>query len=528
MNVRIGAFPETRHLHPRKAVGEQRLKHQRREDTHIERRADLEPVQCAQRGHVARPVRAEIAGKPCVDGRGIIAQKARQFVEGIGGEHLFDAGKGQALWRLRGRDGGLEGLDRKVLRRQLWCGLCGALRGHRGLLPRATRHRGRVDGLIRAPGQCLDHVFPGDLHVGEAREPRLPHAFGEGRIGHQLLEGLTQLGRLWRGDAALFPVGDEFERTACVGDCDHRTGGQHRLEGDVAVILVLRDEDDRARLGIMAQERGVIDAAQPCHPVGHPQFEGQRVQILLVAGVFGHARDHEADFRSGGGQPAQDQLQPFRRVDAARCKEVVAILALPEPLGIGGRMVERCGFQIEILVQAFRHIAGIGIERMWAGGEGGAVLGMDELAQRITIRVVHQIGIPRRPEVIGGAVLVDDPEELVGVVGQPGRELEPDRQINRHTFEFRDVMHPRGEDVIGQHFAGIPFEGQRDLGRLVAIGVEGADQIGGVAFGPALHEGDLGAKDTDAHGLTPRPWGQAWCPARQGPADQRAGRPVRR
>ena len=61
---------------------------------------------------------------------------------------------------------------------------------------------------------------------------------------------------------------------------------------------------------------------------------------------------------------------------------------------------------------------------------------MDQLAQRVAIGIVQQVGIARFPQVIGGAVLVDDPEELVGMMGQPGRELEPDRHVHRHAFEF--------------------------------------------------------------------------------------------
>ena len=516
LGIGVGPFPKPVLVYPVKAVGHQRLKHKRRKDTHIQRAFDLQPLKAAQRGHKARPVGAQIAGQPLVDGRGVVPHQPRQFVKGIGRQHIRDAVEGQIRRRLWRGNGGSKRRHCLFLRRQLCLWLLGRLRG--------SGCRNGVCGCLCAPGQGFDHMIPGDVHGSIPRAPRLPQPFGKGCVTHHCLKRFAQCRRFGGGDKSFCPVSDEFKRPARVGHGDHRLARQHRLKRDVTVILVLRGKDHGARLGIVPQERLVIDRPQPCDLARHTQLQRQLVQLVLISGVFGGARDHQRDAGFGGGQPLEDQVQPFRRVDAPRRKKVVAIAPLPHGIGIGRRVVERLGFDAQMVLQPGRHIARIGIDGMGCVGKSRAVLGDDQLAQRLAIGVVQQVGIAQIPHVIGLPVLMDYPEKLVWMWGQIGGEFQPDDHIDRHAFHFAQIKHAGGQNVIGQHRAGIPFEGQRDFHRLVAMPVECADQIGRVPFGPARDKGNLRAKNADAHRVSLR-W--AASPAPQDPAGRTSGRPVR-
>jgi hypothetical protein len=64
----------------------------------------------------------------------------------------------------------------------------------------------------------------------------------------------------------------------------------------------------------------------------------------------------------------------------------------------------------------------------------------DGMADLRAIRIVHEIATERLPKVIGGAVLVEDPEHFIGVRDEIGRKLEADQAIYRHPCTLGQVQ----------------------------------------------------------------------------------------
>ena len=126
-------------------------------------------------------------------------------------------------------------------------------------------------------------------------------------------------------------------------------------------------------------------------------------------------------------------------------------------------------------------------------------------AARMTLRIwapsgrLAQVGEWRVPEVVGAAVLVQEPEALVGVRHQVGGELQRDQAVDALADAFGDLHQAGGEHVLRHAGGRIPFERDGDDLGLVAGFAEGGEKVGGKGFGAAVDEGDLDRGDSYAH-----------------------------
>src|SRR5258708_5126626 len=103
------------------------------------------------------------------------------------------------------------------------------------------------------------------------------------------------------------------------------------------------------------------------------------------------------------------------------------------------------------------------------------------------------------PQLVRGPVLMQDPEDLVGMMDQIGRELQADKKVYGSAGHFGQVQEAAGKHVVKDLFGRIPFEWNGDDLSLVALGNEGVPETFGMRFRPAADEWDLGCQDQNSH-----------------------------
>ena len=108
---------------------------------------------------------------------------------------------------------------------------------------------------------------------------------------------------------------------------------------------------------------------------------------------------------------------------------------------------------------------------------------------------VVEVAVFGAAELVGRAVLMDQPRHLVRVPHEIRRKLRPDDEVDRPAVAFRQVEQPPGGGVREDFLLRIPLEGQRDALDEVAARPELGHQAAHVNLGAAVHERHLGLAD---------------------------------
>src|SRR4029079_19430394 len=98
-----------------------------------------------------------------------------------------------------------------------------------------------------------------------------------------------------------------------------------------------------------------------------------------------------------------------------------------------------------------------------------------------------------------GAVLMDEPRDLVRMADEVRRKFRPDRQVDGRTIALAQIEEAPGGGMREDLVLRIPLEGDAHQLGLVAMQAELPYQLADVVFGAPLDEGDLGFADDDAH-----------------------------
>src|ERR1039458_8834532 len=126
-------------------------------------------------------------------------------------------------------------------------------------------------------------------------------------------------------------------------------------------------------------------------------------------------------------------------------------------------------------------------------------------------------------------MLMEDPQDLVGMRHVVGGELQSDQEVG-----IGDSQQTRGEHVIEDLLIRIPPKWQPEEFHLVATGPERPDQSGRELLGSAPHERHLGVEDRDLHPSSATSTPSGSLPSRSGarigvsiPAIRRSSSPAR-
>jgi hypothetical protein len=226
--------------------------------------------------------------------------------------------------------------------------------------------------------------------------------------------------------------------------------------------------------------------------------------------------------RSSG--PAADQhelhaaLRVLHRVDherltlqglePARVEHVVAVVAGLHREHRGGRrrrVVQRLGRDLEAVPQALGHVLRVGEDPLGLA-ERQAVAGVDQVANRRAVllhREVAEVGMV--PELVGRAVLVDQPHDLAVVRREVRRELQRDHGVDAHPVGLGDVERTPHRHLVHDLRREVPLARDRhDLGVVPRIAQRLRERLG-VDLGAAADERGLGIEHRDPHGASPPP-----------------------
>ena len=119
------------------------------------------------------------------------------------------------------------------------------------------------------------------------------------------------------------------------------------------------------------------------------------------------------------------------------------------------------------------------------------------VAQPDVLLVVAEVAVRRAAQLVGGAVLVNQPGDLVRVADEVGRELRGDHEIDRPPVALAEIEQPPGRGVGQDLFLRIPLERHAHELGVVAARVQLAHQLTDVHLGAAVHERHLRFTDDD-------------------------------
>ena len=168
-----------------------------------------------------------------------------------------------------------------------------------------------------------------------------------------------------------------------------------------------------------------------------------------------------------------------------------------EPIELRGR-IEHLGLELIETAQAVRHVARDGVDGARLG-EGAAVHGADHLQRLGVARLaLGKVAVARAQQVVGLAELMDQPDHLVGMFDQIGREARRDDEIDPLARRLGEAHQSPGEAPLQQLGPRGPVERQGDDVHLEAAGLELVAQGVDQHLGSAVGERDLGGADDDA------------------------------
>jgi hypothetical protein len=87
---------------------------------------------------------------------------------------------------------------------------------------------------------------------------------------------------------------------------------------------------------------------------------------------------------------------------------------------------------------------------------------------------------------------MDQPENLVGMVGEVGRKFGGDHQIDRFSVGLGQVQHAPDFDTFEELIMGVPFVRDVDEVDLIIPVTEVIHQTQDMRLGSSLEKGDLG------------------------------------
>ena len=124
----------------------------------------------------------------------------------------------------------------------------------------------------------------------------------------------------------------------------------------------------------------------------------------------------------------------------------------------------------------------------------------DHVAHRRAVVLTLQIGVVGVvPELVGGPVLVDQPDDLALVLREVGRELQPDHRVDLQAVGLGDVEAAPDRHLVRELARRVPLAGDLDEIGLVPGGSQGAHQRLGVRLRAAANERGLRMQDRDPH-----------------------------
>ena len=105
------------------------------------------------------------------------------------------------------------------------------------------------------------------------------------------------------------------------------------------------------------------------------------------------------------------------------------------------------------------------------------------------------------PQVVRLAMLVQNPQNLVGMGDQVSRELQPDQEVHFGAGAFGEIQQAAGQHVIEDLFGRIPLEGNFHHLGLMPGGFQSGPQPFRQHLRPAPDEWDLDGRDENPHRL---------------------------
>ncbi len=296
----------------------------------------------------------------------------------------------------------------------------------------------------------------------------------------------------------------ELERSAAVGERDHRPRGREALDRDVAVVLVERAEVDAERLAVELQQPLVAHADLERDSVPDAEALDLLAQLRLVGSP---ADEHETHAGRDVTHRVDRERLTLQALHAAREHQVVAERPggrAEQVLGDAAGVVQRLCADPERAPEAVTHVLRVR-EHALGLAERDAVGFPDHVAHLRAVVLAFEVGIVGVvPELVGGAVLMDQPDDLALVLGEVRRELQSDHGVDLEAVGFGDVEAPPDRHLMGELARRIPLAGDLHEVGLVAGIAEGAHQGFGVRLGPTPHERRLRVQHGDPHAGPPR------------------------
>lgn len=127
---------------------------------------------------------------------------------------------------------------------------------------------------------------------------------------------------------------------------------------------------------------------------------------------------------------------------------------------------------------------------------------LNSLAHDVPARPGIEIFLGIIPEIVGGAMLMQQPDHFVRMRNQVGGKFQRDQAIDPRAVDFAEI-----DQAAGEHLRGNPIRDRRverkghQLG-FVALREQRAPQTFRMSFRSAGGKRDLDRRDGNSHGLT--------------------------
>ena len=285
-------------------------------------------------------------------------------------------------------------------------------------------------------------------------------------------------------------MADEFQGPARVVGRENGFSGQKSFEGNVTQVFALGRYDDEARPGVQADELLVVDPRHEAHALGDAEPRGETPDAIFLG-----ASSDQNEARPGGvGERGDRQVRTLPGDELADRKGVVPGRTLAVTAHERRRMVEGLTRDPVEPLQARGDVARIG-EHAPGLRQSDPVDLLDRLARASVLRGRGEVAVGSPELVVGLAVLVNEPDDLVVVARGVRREARRDDRVDPPPPDFLDVQAPPGERAANQIEAVPLDQGHRHEVRLHPAPRELLGQPAHVPFGPSLGEGRLNRQD---------------------------------
>jgi hypothetical protein len=299
--------------------------------------------------------------------------------------------------------------------------------------------------------------------------------------------------RLGLHDHAGLAVDDELQRPAGIAAGDHRLGREHRLQRHIAVVFIVRRIGHGQRVGIPGVFFVIRDVPEHGHPIVQAVALDQGAIFLL----------HPAD-------PGEDQLEiapdMAHRFDQqvlalqlllpAGIKDIRILRAAVEAVAVERGVVEGGGIHLVVAFQPLRDIFRIGVD-VRTGTDHLGIEAMDLLPEGSQAVIGGGLVI----QVIDGAVLMQQPDDLVQVPGIVGREAQGDELVHGDPAEVVELdVGDEGHQVDDKPLRGELEREGHDLDLVPGLAQMGL-KAPGMQFGAADDKRHLNRGDNHPHRL---------------------------